>query len=397
MRPVTTRLRFVSAALAAALGCSLQHPAVDTDVPRDLDDVSSDPTTRPDADVPVADDVLDVPVAPDADVPVAPDADVPVDEPVAPDADVPVTLDADVPVAPDADVPVAPDADVPVAPDADVPVAPDADVPVTFDADVPVAPDADVPVTRDADVPTPDACADPSCAIQSCADLPPRSASGVYTLRALGAGTWRGYCDVPTDGSPAWTLVMKVDGARTTFQYDSMYWTTSSLYNPGTVDLSQVEAKYEGYNATPVRELRLVTLSDGIGQRDVIITTVPTPTAAPALGSIVLGRVMPPTLITGASGWGTAFPGATLQNTCTRFGFSVRPHSGPTSARVRIGGVGDNDASCNSPDSWVGVGGFVDNNACVPMGNTRSAGNVSGCDGAATSRRVAAFVWVWVR
>ena len=391
MRPVTTRLRFASAALAAALGCSLQHPAVETDVPRDLDDVSSDPTARPDADVPVADDVLDVPDAPDADVPVALDADVPVDEPVAPDADVPVTPDADVPVALDADVPVAPDADVPVALDADVPVAPDADVPVALDADVPVAPDA-VDVT-----PPRDACSDFSCALVSCASLPAGSLSGVYTLRAIGGGTWRGYCDVPNDGSAPWTLVMKVDGARTTFRYDADHWYAGTRLNESTVDLSEQEAKYEGSNSTPFREIRLQTQSAGAARQDVILSLMPAAAAAVSLVSVTQNRSTPPMILSGTSAWARIFPGATLQPMCTRFGFNVRPQPGPNPARVRIGGVGDNDPACNSPDSWVGVGGFVDNAACTPMGSTLSAGNVSGCDGAATSRRVAAFVWVWVR
>ncbi len=381
MSPVTSCTRFLGVAFAALVGCSLQHPATTSDVPRDLTDATDEPDALD----------ADVPVIPDADVPVTPDADVPVPD----DADVPVTLDADVedvPVAPDADVL---DADVPVTPDADVPVTPDADVPVTPDADVPVAPDADVPVAPDADVP--DACVGATCVYASCAELPAGSASGVYNLRTFSGGTWRGYCEVTADSSPAWTLVMKVDGAQTTFQYDAVHWYTGSRYNDATVDPSEVEAKYEGFNSTAFREVRLQTSTAGSGRRDVVISMAPAALPAVSLASVMQMRSTPPMFITGTSAWATAFPGATLQATCTRFGFNVNPQPGGIFARVRIGGVGDeSDPGCSSPDSWVGVGGFVNNPMCTPLGNTVSAGNVDGCNGAAP-RRVASFVWIWVR
>jgi hypothetical protein len=107
-------------------------------------------------------------------------------------------------------------------------------------------------------------------------------------------------------------------------------------------------------------------------------------------------RSTPPTFITGTASWGGVFPDAALQSACTRFGFNVRPNPGANRARVRLGGVGDDDTACNSPDSWVGVGGFVDS-ACSALGSAMSAGNVSGCDGAPTPRRAPSFVRIWVR
>lgn len=251
--------------------------------------------------------------------------------------------------------------------------------------------DADAPLIADA-------CTSPSCALDTCAELLPGSRSGIYYLRGLGGSVWRAYCDVPTDGSRAWTLVMKIDGNQPTFQYDAVHWFTGTRLNDGAVDLSETEAKYEGYNATVFREIRLQTNNPGRGRRDVIITMTPAGEPLPQLSAVMLMRAAaPPTLLRGTSAWHTAFPNATLQSACTRFGFNVRPDPGNNWARVRIGGVGDDDAMCRSPDSWVGVGGYMDNNSCVPMGSTLSAGNASGCDGAPTPRRAAAFVWVWIR
>jgi len=282
------------------------------------------------------------------------------------------------------------DADALVAFDVDVPVSLEADTPRDA-SDVPDVPEADAPAAIDA----PDACVGASCVYGSCAELPAGSASGVYTLRAL-SGTWRGYCDVPTDGSPAWTLVMKIDGARTTFQYDSSHWITTSRLNDTAVDLSEQESKYEGSNATPFREIRLQT-NGAAGRRDVLLSTAPAAAPALSLIAVTLSRVTPPPVFNVTSAWANAFPGATLQSACTRFGFNVRPQPGSARAAVRIGGVGDDDVGCGSPDSWVGIGGFVDNPTCTPMGNTLSAGNVSGCDGAMSPRRAASFVWIWVR
>ncbi len=429
--------------LVILVGCSLEHPgapgtdapidlqeaAVDNPLPGDTVDVPHDVDDAADADdVPVADDTPDADDAPDADdVPIADDAadaavadDTPdatdaldasdaadasdaTDTPDVPDVpDVPVPMDTpDVPTPMDVrDVPDVPD--VPAPMDVrDVPDVPDVrDVPMPMDVrDVPDVPDVPAPMdVRDAPD-APDACTGTGCVYTSCAELPAGSASGVYTLRGLGGTTWQGYCQVPMDRSPAWTLVMKVDGARTTFQYDSSHWVTASRYMDGAVDLNRNEAKYVGFNATPFHELRLQTRT-GSTERDVVVTVMPHPTVASSLVDVILGRVMPaPALLQGPEPWAGVFPGARLQPMCRRFGFNIAPGGGGTRARVRIGGVGDEStANCTTPDSWVGVGGYVNEILCNVGGATISAGNVWGCDGLPTNRRVeSSFVWIWVR
>ncbi|MFO0604478.1 MAG: hypothetical protein U0324_14955 [Polyangiales bacterium] len=379
MSPVTPRPWLFVAALAALASCSLQHPADPGDAGPDVD-VPGD-TPRPDADVPSPDDVTDATDVADAaedarDAAMdardaAEDADAAMD---APD----VTADAD---APDADA----------ATDAPDDVSDAGDAMDVADADAP----PDVPDAGPDDAP-PDACAGAACVYASCADLPRGSASGAYNLRGTGGTTWRGYCLVNPDNSPAWTLVMKVDGARSTFQYDSVHWETLSRLDDGVADLSRRDAKYEGYNATPVRQILLFTNTNPAGDRAVIVTAGD----APRLPLLSLMQMRPPPVmtITGLDAWAPIFPDARLQAACRRFGFNVNPTPGPTFARVRLGGVGDeSDATCSSPDSWVGVGGFVDNNVCGSRGSALSAGNVSGCDGAPAPRAAPAFVWIYVR
>lgn len=403
MSLVIPRRLLCCAALVAAASCSLNHPQS----PGDGAIVDADATSElpaPDADVPEVEPptdtadvaVVDLPDAADAAVPE--DADVPagddaLDVPDVPDAldvpDVPDVLDV-----PDAlDLPAVPD--VPVALDVrDVPVVPD--VPIALDVrDVPVVPDVPaVPDVRDVPV-VPDACVGTGCVYASCAALPAGSTDGVYTLRGL-SGTWRGYCDVPGDGSPPWTLIMKIDGSRRTFQYDAPLWENPTLLNPSDTTLDESEAKYEGYNATPVRQIRLLTETGAIGFRDSIITTVDASPPAPSLRAIIRREAPAPSILNSTALWAPPIPDAALQAACQRYGFNVAPVAGTNAARVRIGGVGDNDSGCGSPDTWVGVGGFV-NSMCAAMDNSISAGNVYGCDGSNPSRVRASFVWVWVR
>jgi hypothetical protein len=73
-----------------------------------------------------------------------------------------------------------------------------------------------------------------------------------------------------------------------------------------------------------------------------------------------------------------------------RNGFSA----GDGTARVRIGIIGNQENDCNSPDSWVGVGG--QNSPCFG-GSVPTSGNTAGCTGDNGDRHNPAFAWVFVR
>lgn len=60
--------------------------------------------------------------------------------------------------------------------------------------------------------------------------------NGVYWIDPNGGSNsdgYKAYCDMTTNGG-GWTLVMKVDGTKTTFDYDAAYWTNTATLNPVT-------------------------------------------------------------------------------------------------------------------------------------------------------------------
>ena len=51
-----------------------------------------------------------------------------------------------------------------------------------------------------------------------------------------------------TDGG-GWTLAMKIDGTKTTFAYDSTYWTNTTTLNPDIgLGISNTEYKGAAYS-----------------------------------------------------------------------------------------------------------------------------------------------------
>ena len=72
---------------------------------------------------------------------------------------------------------------------------------------------------------------------------------------------------------------------------------------------------------------------------------------------------------------------SSLQRFCNREGFNAVKNNASYPgewARVRLGIVGnENGEDCDSPDSWLGFGGYGNIEGCA-MNNRNSVGNVSG-------------------
>jgi hypothetical protein len=211
-------------------------------------------------------------------------------------------------------------------------------------------------------------------------DVGTPTGDGLYTLDGDGEGGREpapAHCDMTSDGG-GWTLVLKVDGRATTFGYDSDLWTNEATM--GTPDFDVSEAKTTAFLNVRFSEVRL--LFDTARMRRSLIV----PIAAASIRDLIAGERVVTTAM--RSAWLNLVPDSRLQGHCNAQGFNVAPAAGQP--RVRIGLLANEQRDCDTPDSWVGVGGWH-YEARV------TAGNVARYAGAGNDRTIASFVYVQVR
>ncbi len=73
--------------------------------------------------------------------------------------------------------------------------------------------------------------------------------------------------------------------------------------------------------------------------------------------------------------WRRLIYGSSLQRNCNREGFNVHP--GSKYLRIRLGLVTNNENNCNTPDSFIGLGG--DGSWCHYNSAHNAAGNIGYC------------------
>ncbi len=178
-------------------------------------------------------------------------------------------------------------------------------------------------------------------------------------------------------------MVLKADGAATTWQYDNAIWTDTTVLSASSTDLSLTEAKFRSFDTVAFNEILLMTNIGGVFRTQRLTVTSTSLRALITAGSsdTSIGR----------AAWSALFGGADIQPNCDAEGFDAglaAPYS-----RVRIGLIGNNEGDCSSPDSFMGIGGIVGpGNGCV--GSTTSVGALSGCG---LDTDAPAFAYVFVR
>lgn len=226
-------------------------------------------------------------------------------------------------------------------------------------------------------------------AARSCKDILDTGNSvgnGVYWLDPDGetgaVAPFAAYCDMTSDGG-GWTLVLKIDGTKTTFSYDAALWTNQNTLNPANVAPDGTEAKLPGFLSLPFTELRL-----GIG----VSGTTNWKTlsySASSLSSVFSANTYIATSV-GRNFWKGLINGSSLQPNCNKEGFNV---AGP-GASVRLGIINNQENDCNSPDSRLGFGGSGTN--CGQDGSN-SCGNSAYCSGDNGNQNIKGLGMIWVR
>ncbi|HKQ68293.1 MAG TPA: fibrinogen-like YCDxxxxGGGW domain-containing protein [Polyangiaceae bacterium] len=195
-------------------------------------------------------------------------------------------------------------------------------------------------------------CFEAECVYASCKDrlaAEPSSASGVYLVdpdRGGGDPPFATFCKMDLAGG-GWTLLMKIDGSKSTFHFASDLWENTMTLRPESADLEMTEAKLRSYVTLPFAAL-LVGMRDSSVTRWTVLSV-----GGSSLRDLMAGSYQPTAL--GRSSW-LKLPGTgTLQPYCNREGVNVITDQ----TRIRLGIVANQQDNCSSCDSFIGFGGQI--------------------------------------
>ncbi|KAK3750715.1 hypothetical protein QZH41_017272, partial [Actinostola sp. cb2023] len=177
--------------------------------------------------------------------------------------------------------------------------------------------------------------------------------SGVYYIKTNPTVT-KAYCymeNIPGCGGGGWTTIMKTNGYKSTFRYDSALWTNRNPYHVtshGQSGTDGRETKLPTYWTLPFTKLCLGMKTKAAQQQP---NWIHLNYKARSLYSVIAdGRYR--SFSIGRSKWKSLIAGSSLQRNCNREGFNnLLPQE-----RTRIGILSNNENSCSSPDSRIGFG-----------------------------------------
>ncbi|XP_044171324.1 uncharacterized protein LOC114973112 isoform X2 [Acropora millepora] len=207
----------------------------------------------------------------------------------------------------------------------------------------------------------------------SCADVlgnRPESKSAAYYLKTEDGGVAYTYChmeNIRGCGGGGWTLVMKIDGAKTTFSYNSELWTNKMPFNQssGKSGFDHDETKMPSFWSTPFTKLCLGMQAAGQEANWMTVSY-----NASSLHSLMSTNRHHATNVSRGR-WKSLLADSSLQKNCNMEGFNVKhPNEKLDAAVTRIGILGNNEDSCRSCNSRIGFGskgsslGQYDDNSC---------------------------------
>jgi len=152
-------------------------------------------------------------------------------------------------------------------------------------------------------------------------------------------------------GGGGWTLVMKINGAKTTFHYNSNLWSNKIDFNfpGGKTGFDHHETKLPTYWNTPFSKICIGMIISH--QINFIVINK----QANSLYSLIADGQYRATSL-GRNTWKTLIGSqASLQTNCNKEGFNAAC-SDNGSSRSRIGILGNNQNECRSCDSRIGFG-----------------------------------------
>ncbi|XP_046863899.1 uncharacterized skeletal organic matrix protein 5-like isoform X2 [Xenia sp. Carnegie-2017] len=156
-----------------------------------------------------------------------------------------------------------------------------------------------------------------------------------------------------------WTLVLKIDGTKATFQYNSSLWSNKESYmtENGETGLDQNETKLPTYWSTKIKKMC-------VGMKvNSTIKFISFEMQAESLYDLIAdGKYTKTTLR--RSQWFTLVENSFLQQYCDKEGFNVVGQLN-VNARVKLGILGNEQNDCITPDSFIGFGGSHECNSCV--------------------------------
>ncbi|CAH3185630.1 unnamed protein product, partial [Porites evermanni] len=166
-------------------------------------------------------------------------------------------------------------------------------------------------------------------------------------------------------GDGGWTLVMKIDGHKKTFTFDSRYWTDNVTYNvAGGTSLEKVETKLSTYWSTPFTRLCL-----GMNYKNEEAKWISLSYSGSSLWHVISNGTYIPTNLT-AGEWKKLLDNSKIWENCTQQGFN----SGNENARARIGIAGD-EFRCGAENPFKSRIGFGASGNWYGMNNDNSCGN----------------------